>query len=164
LLSYIPNYDPDFKGGTLLIYFSAPLFNQAELAFNQKLTGKLEKEGFSVYLPQRDGLEFHEFPEDTERSEMQRMIFKFDRDKVFEADILLIILDGRVPDEGACVELGLAYADKYLNKTDKYLIGLKTDSRAAFKQDPINLMIFGSLDCLVESEDDLIGALKEFRA
>lgn len=147
----------------MLIYFSAPLFNQAELEFNQKLTDRLEKEGFSVYLPQRDGFEFHDFPNHKDRGEIQKAIFTFDRDKVFEADILLIILDGRVPDEGACVELGLAYADKYLSKSGKFLIGYKTDSRAASIQDSLNLMIFGSLDCLLTDEDELVKTLKEHR-
>jgi len=147
----------------MLIYFSAPLFNQAELAFNQKLTDKLEKEGFSVYLPQRDGLEIHKFPANKPRSEIQEAIFELDRDNVFESDILLIILDGRVPDEGACIELGIAYADKFLSKSDKFLIGYKTDSRAAFIQDSLNLMIFGSLDRFVTDEDELISALNQYR-
>ena len=147
----------------MLIYFSAPLFNQAELAFNQKLTDKLEQEGFAVYLPQRDGLEFHQFPKNKKRSEVQKAIFEFDRDKVFEADILLIILDGRVPDEGACVELGIAYTHKYLSKPDKFLIGYKTDSRAAFIQDSLNLMIFGTLDRLGENVGELINALEDYR-
>lgn len=39
-------------------------------------------------------------------------MFIMDRDKILEADIFLFILDGRVPDEGACVELGIAYHQK----------------------------------------------------
>jgi nucleoside 2-deoxyribosyltransferase len=39
------------------IYFAAPLFSQAEVEFNQNLTDHIEKSGFSVFLPQRDGVE-----------------------------------------------------------------------------------------------------------
>ena len=47
--------------------------------------------------------------------------------------MFLFVLDGRVPDEGACVELGIAYCQKYLHNGDKRLLGLYTDTRAAFK-------------------------------
>jgi len=39
------------------VYFAAPLFSQAEKEFNQNLTDLIEKSGFSVFLPQRDGIE-----------------------------------------------------------------------------------------------------------
>lgn len=39
------------------IYYAGPLFNDAERDFNIKLVHKLEKEGFEVFLPQRDGVE-----------------------------------------------------------------------------------------------------------
>ena len=147
----------------MLIFFSAPLFNHAEISYNLKLTEKLEKAGFIVFLPQRDGIETQELFKEKTRNEVQNEIFKFDSGKVLEADIFLIVLDGRVPDEGACVELGIAYAQKLLTKSSKLLIGIKTDSRAAFIEDPLNAMIFGSLNCLVSNEEDLISALEDYR-
>ena len=36
------------------IYFAAPLFNEMELKRNLEYTEKLEKEGYIVYLPQRE--------------------------------------------------------------------------------------------------------------
>ena len=147
----------------MLIYFSAPLFNHAEISYNLKLTEKLEKAGFIVFLPQRDGIETQGLFKEMTRNEAQNEIFKFDSGKVLEADIFLIVLDGRVPDEGACVELGIAYAQKLLTKSSKLLIGIKTDSRAAFIEDPLNAMIFGSLNCLVSNEEDLISALEDYR-
>lgn len=145
------------------IYFSAPLFNHAEISYNLKLTEKLEKAGFVVFLPQRDGIETQELFKEKTRNEVQNEIFKFDSGKVLEADIFLIVLDGRVPDEGACVELGIAYAQKLLTKSSKLLIGIKTDSRATFIEDSLNAMIFGSLNCLVSNEEDLISALEDYR-
>ena len=89
----------------MLIYLAGPLFCQAEQAFNQQLTERLEERGFAVYLPQRDGIESGKPPYDEmSNHERQQAIFALDRDKVLEADVLLIVLDGRVPDEGACVE------------------------------------------------------------
>jgi hypothetical protein len=46
-------------------------------------------------------------------------LFESDKHKIFESDAFLFVLDGRVPDEGACVELGLAYAHKGLSATQK---------------------------------------------
>lgn len=41
-------------------------------------------------------------------------------------DAVFFDMDGRVPDEGACVEIGIAYT------LGKKCIGLKTDAKAAF--------------------------------
>ena len=148
----------------MLIYFAAPLFSRAEQAFNLQLTEKLEEKGFTVFLPQRDGVEigkppFIEMPSD----ERSHAIFTLDRDNVLEADVLLFVLDGRVPDEGACVELGIAYGQKHLLQRDKLLIGLYTDIRAAFLGAKLNAMVHGPLDHIADNEKDLIAALEEYR-
>lgn len=148
----------------MLIYFAAPLFSQAERDHNLQLTGKLEERGFTVFLPQRDGVEINKPPyDDMGHEERGRAIFAIDRDKVLEADILLIILDGRVPDEGACVELGIAYSHKYLLKQPKLLIGLLTDIRARYLDAKLNPMVHSALDTLVDNENDLIDALEAYR-
>ena len=49
-----------------------------------------------------------------------------------------MIMDGRVPDEGACVELGMAYA------YGKICIGFQTDTRS-FATGQNNLMLDHSL-------------------
>ena len=49
-----------------------------------------------------------------------------------DADGQVFVLDGRIPDEGACVELGIAYGQKYLLQKSTLLIGLHTDWRWAF--------------------------------
>ena len=51
--------------------------------------------------------------------ELCQLIFPLDRDQVNKADIFLFVLDGRVPDDGACVELGIAYGQKFLLKRSK---------------------------------------------
>jgi nucleoside 2-deoxyribosyltransferase len=148
----------------MLIYFAAPLFCEAERTFNLQLTEKLEGRGFTVFLPQRDGVEISR-PPFTEMTvgELCQAIFTVDRDKILEAHIFLFVLDGRVPDEGGGVELGIAYSQKQLLQRDKLLIGLQTDWRAAFTWAKLNPMIHGALDCITDNEDDLIAALEEYR-
>jgi nucleoside 2-deoxyribosyltransferase len=111
------------KEHIMLIYFAAPLFCQAEKAFNLRLTGKLEERGFTVFLPQRDGVDSSTPPyNEMTNDELRQAIFAVDQHKGLEADIFLIVLDGRVPDEGACVELGILYGQKHLLQRDKPLI------------------------------------------
>lgn len=148
----------------MLIYFAAPLFCKAEKEFNLRLTEKLEERGFVVFLPQRDGVESSEPPyNEMTNDERRQAIFAIDRDKTLEADIFLFILDGRVPDEGACVELGLAYGQKHLLQHDKLLIGLQTDSRAAFLGAQLNAMVQGPFEYITDNESDLIDILVEYR-
>ena len=148
----------------MLIYFAAPLFCKAEKEFNLRLTEKLEERGFVVFLPQRDGVESSEPPyNEMTNDERRQAIFAIDRDKTLEADIFLFILDGRVPDEGACVELGLAYGQKHLLQRDKLLIGLQTDSRAAFLGAQLNAMVQGPFEYITDNESDLIDILIEYR-
>jgi nucleoside 2-deoxyribosyltransferase len=153
------------REGNMLVYFAAPLFCEAERAFNQQLTEKLEVRGFTVFLPQRDGVEPSSAPySDMTTDDLCDTIFALDRDRVLEADVLLFVLDGRVPDEGACVELGIAYAQRYLLGREKLLIGLLTDWRAAFPWMKLNAMIHGALDRLSDNQDDLVTAFEEYRA
>ena len=46
--------------------------------------------------------------------ERRHAMFRLDRDTILTYDVFLFVLDGRVPDEGACVELGIAYCHKHL--------------------------------------------------
>jgi hypothetical protein len=76
----------------------------------------------------------------------------------------LFVLDGRVPDEGACVELGLAHAHKELRGTKKLLVGLQTDSRAAFVGSKLNPMLRVPIERVVEAEDELLKVLEDYRS
>lgn len=143
------------------IYFAAPLFSATEKQFNLQLAQKLELQGFQVFLPQRDGAERDKEPySQMPPNQKRRALFELDKTKVLESDIFLFILDGRVPDEGACVELGIAYMDKQTNKPNKLLVGLLTDIRAAFLQVKLNPMLSQALDEVVDSEEQLFERLK----
>ncbi|KKP33315.1 MAG: hypothetical protein UR22_C0001G0128 [Parcubacteria group bacterium GW2011_GWC2_32_10] len=143
------------------IYFAGPLFSGAEKKFNLELCDKLEKVGFKVFLPQRDGIEKNKSPYDKmELEQKKKILFEIDRDKIIESEIFLFVLDGRVPDEGACVELGIAYSDKFFNNKNKTLIGLQTDIRSAFISSKLNPMLKVPLDFIVSTEEELIKILK----
>ena len=69
-----------------------------------------------------------------------------------------MVLDGRVPDEGACVELGIAYA------SGKRCYGIKGDARSVELDMDLNPMIRG---CFIElfynlDEEKLINSLKDY--
>ncbi len=121
------------------IYISAPLFNEMEIAFNEKVDGIVRSLGFTTYLPQRDGGEDELLLKKPELwPETSRRVFQRDVDALKNSTILLMIMDGRVPDEGACVELGMAYA------MNKICIGFQTDTRK-FSGNQNNLMLDYSL-------------------
>jgi nucleoside 2-deoxyribosyltransferase len=146
----------------MLIYFAAPLFNQAELMFNDLLTTRLEQAGFTVFLPQREGLELKATPMPPDK--WDKAIFELDRDWVFKADILLFILDGRVPDEGAALELGLAYAQKFLMNQKKLLLGFSTDRRTFSQDHKHNAMLAGALEYVFTDLGELLEFLKQYRS
>ena len=146
------------------IYFAGPLFSEAERKFNIDLTSQLETLGFHVFLPQRDGVETNKTPYDKmSREEHRKALFELDRDKILDCDIFLFVLDGRIPDEGACVELGMAYTDKLLKDRKRFIIGLHTDFRAAFIKSKLNPMLKLCFDQSVDTREELLQILEEWR-
>ena len=71
---------------------------------------------------------------------VSRKIFQSDIEGIKKCDILIFFLDGRVPDEGACVELGMAYA------WNKICLGYKTDDRCLDFTGTDNLFIEGCMN------------------
>ena len=146
----------------LKLYFAAPLFCKAELEFNEKLTSKIEALDYEVFLPQRDGDAVNKEPIlSMNVQDRAKEIFKMDKNKILETDVFLYVLDGRIPDEGAAVALGIAYAHKEICGDSKVLVGLHTDKRASFINEKLNPMIFSSLDYIACSEEELIEYLMD---
>ena len=139
------------------VYFAGPLFSEAEREYNLKVVSILEKYGYEVFLPQRDGFLAAELAGKTE-AEKTKMIFEKDRDEVLKADIIFMVLDGRIPDEGACVELGIAYA------SGKRCYGIKSDSRSIELDMDLNPMISGCFIRLFYNLDGsaLLNSLEEY--
>ena len=59
------------------------------------------------------------------------------------------------------MELGIAYCQKYLQKGEKLLVGLHTDTRAAFIGGRLNPMVRVPLDYIVDDEETLLRLLAE---
>ena len=121
-------------------YIAGPLFNDAEKAFNLKVDALVQSLGIQTYLPQRDGGELIRMIREGQPPErVRRRLFELDVSQVQACDLFICILNGRVPDEGTCVELGMAYI------LGKECIGYQTDSRR-FALDYNNLMIENALN------------------
>ena len=152
----------------VLVYLAGPLFSEAERRFNLELTLRLEALGFEVFLPQRDGVE-RDIPRyDTmTREERRHAMFQLDRTRILDSDVFLFVLDGRVPDEGACVELGIAYCQKYLHNSEKLLVGLHTDIRGLRGESTgVNLFVQGAIEDvgrIVASIDEAREVLRAWR-
>jgi len=145
------------------IYCAGPLFNPKEQEEMQEIAHTLEKEGYEVFLPQRDGLEFAKlFPCLLERkiptADAQRIlnmsIFSLDVFQIMDSDGLILNMNGRVPDEGAMVEAGIAWAH------NKVMVVFRNDSRSLIEGN-CNPMILGLSDFLfVTSYDKMVEAFK----
>jgi nucleoside 2-deoxyribosyltransferase len=131
------------------IYLAAPLFSEAELNYNLYLKSILNPY-FEVFLPQEDGeLIFNLLKNGVSNRVAANKIFNADVNAIKRCDIILVVLDGRVIDEGASFELGLGFA------LGKKCIGFQTDIRRLL---PIgnNPMIDCALEITLTSINELL--------
>ncbi len=129
-------------------YYAAGLFNEGERAFNLRAKAVLDDLGYEVWFPQEDaGFLERYMAEGMTMTEARQQIFEMNLAAVRAADVLVFNLDGRVPDEGACVEAGIAFG------SGKRCIGLQTDFRAV-EPGGNNLMLDGILNYEVASSLD----------
>ena len=138
-----------------LLYFAAPLFSEAELAYNLEVTAILERH-VDVYLPQRDGGRVIDLvAKGVEQGAAFRSIYDRDVQALKEADALFLLLDGRTIDEGAAFELGYAVA------LGKQCVGLQTDPRRLM---PLgnNPMIQVPLGRILTTKEQVEQLAKEF--
>ncbi len=127
------------------IYCAGPLFNPKEREEMQQIASILEDVGYQVFLPQRDGLEFAKlFPLFIEKNvsnrDAQKMlnmaIFSLDVFQIMHSQGLLLNMNGRVPDEGAMVEAGIAWAH------NKVVVIFRSDCRSLIEGN-CNPMVLG---------------------
>lgn len=81
--------------------------------------------------------------------QVRHQIFKEDVEAIETSDGILCLLDGRVPDEGMCVELGIAYA------LGKQCIGYRTDSRVS-ESEGMNIILEGCLEKVFTNKKELL--------
>jgi nucleoside 2-deoxyribosyltransferase len=106
------------------VYLASPLFSTTERQWNTSLREQLS-EFCDVYLPQEDGALLVDLVANgMPVQEAKSAIFARDIEAIERCDILVLVMDGRVIDEGASFELGYAYS------RGKICIGLKTDVRS----------------------------------
>lgn len=115
------------------VYCAGPLFNPAEREEMAAIASALKDGGYAVFLPQEDGLRFADLmPILMERrisldeaSKMLNMaIFSLDVFEIMHCDGLVVNMNGRVPDEGAMVEAGIAWSH------NKRVVIFKSDDRS----------------------------------
>ncbi len=129
-----------------------------------QIAAALEHKGYSVFLPQRDGLEFAWlFPLFLERGidaqDAQKIlnlaIFSLDVFQISDSQGLLLNMNGRVPDEGAMVEAGIAWAN------NKVVVIFRSDSRSLIEGN-CNPLVLGLSDfSFVMTYDDIAAVFDE---
>ena len=130
------------------IYIAAPLFSEGERAFNEKVETIVRECGHEVFLPQKAGGCVADLPDIIEGLPKRKYLFRLDCEHLDWCDMILFLLDGRVPDEGACFELGYCFAK------GKRCVGYKTDARS-FIDGYENVMLHGSLEVILRNENEL---------
>jgi nucleoside 2-deoxyribosyltransferase len=130
------------------LYVAAPLFTEAERAFNLVLARALEAEGHHVYLPQRD-------TPSSEGSGRTTNIFHSNLAALRTAEAVIAVCDGVQVDDGTAWEIGYAYG------RNLQVFGLRTDARIGQQADePINLMILEALSELSPTIEQLVHTIR----
>ena len=129
------------------IYLAAPLFSESEREYNKGIAEMLRQHLFEVYLPQDigDDCAVRETCEHTR-------IYEHNKQALYDADIVVAIIDGADADSGTAWEMGYATA------LGKPVIALRTDFRIVGMQERVNLMLEQSA-VVVGSKKDLFEVL-----
>lgn len=130
------------------IYIAAPLFSVGERQFNEQVDAVVRACGHETFLPQRDGGCVADLPDIIDGKPKRKALFDLDCAHMEWCDAVLFLFDGRVPDEGACFELGYCYAK------GKRCIAYKTDARS-FIDGYDNVMLHGAPEIVLRNEDEL---------
>lgn len=112
------------------VYLAAPLFSEAERAYNLSIGAILREHLFTVHLPQECGDSSSERSADHTAS-----IFVENLAALNEADLVVAVIDGADADSGTAWEMGYAYA------RGTPVIALRTDFRQAGISERVNLML-----------------------
>ena len=137
------------------LYIAGPLFTQEERHKSKRIRDIAHEAGHTTFLPAEDGaIAFDTIHKGANPKQTRQEVFDGDVDAIDACDGIIAILDGRVPDEGMCIELGMAHAKH------KLCIGYLTDPRKLDEFGP-NLMIEGCLSHLTHTNEELQALLKK---
>lgn len=137
------------SNGKRKLYFAAPLSTDEDRQFNKDVVTQL-RTFFDVYLPQDDGgLMIDMIAKGMKPQEAAKSVFNIDVESLNRCDALLIVIHGKVVDEGAAFELGYAYA------MGKPCFGLQTEQNCLLCTDN-NPMIYCSLLEIFKDTNELI--------
>jgi nucleoside 2-deoxyribosyltransferase len=136
------------------IYLASPFFSQSERQFNELLVRELETH-WSLFYPHRDGPRMSDLiAQGISLDEAAKQVWLCDLEELRCCALVVAVLDGRVSDEGVCVELGLAKG------MGKCVIGVFTDSRRCFPWGA-NPMVTGSLSKICYDPSNIVQIVKE---
>jgi nucleoside 2-deoxyribosyltransferase len=128
------------------VYLAAPLFSDAERAYNIMLRDLLTADGYPVYLPQEAG-------EGTGGPERDGAVFRSHIGALEGASFVVGVCDGTDTDSGTAWEMGYAAARGIP------VIALSTDRRGPWAGKGVNLMIRESAE-LVRTPEGVLEALR----
>ncbi|QDV51651.1 nucleoside 2-deoxyribosyltransferase [Gimesia fumaroli] len=141
------------------VYCAGPLFNRSEREEMTAIADQLTKNGYQVYLPHRDGMEFRLVLDVlVERNWDTPMAAQFLHEAIFALDVYQLVeeceamvwnLNGRTPDEGAVSEAAMAWI------LGKPLIAYQDDVRSLI-QGRVNPLLVGMVDFESVDQIDLI--------
>ena len=151
------------------VYCAGPLFCESERQEMAQIADVLVADGYAVYLPHRDGMEFrliHEVLVDrgwdpaTAAAFLHAGIFALDVYQLAaDCDAMVWNLNGRVPDEGAVSEAAIAWT------LGKPLIAYKDDVRSliAGRYNPllVGLVDFVHVESIAAIPDALATAIED---
>ena len=131
------------------VYCAGPLFNRSEREEMTAIAEALERAGYAVYLPHRDGMEFRlvhrvlieqGWPSDQAGQLLHAAIFALDVYQLaVECGALVWNLNGRTPDEGAVCEAAIAWT------LGKPLVAYSDDARSLIAG-RLNPLLHGLVD------------------
>jgi nucleoside 2-deoxyribosyltransferase len=121
------------------IYWAAPLFTQAEQAFNASISQDLEEQGYSVFLPQREcaGVEGEQ-------------IYQTCLKGLSSSQVVVAILDGADADSGTCWECGYAVSQGIP------VIAVRTDFRGSGDTKGFNAMLYYGATQVIDQPQSLL--------
>jgi nucleoside 2-deoxyribosyltransferase len=132
-----------------LVYLAAPLFSEAERAYNLSIAESMRNNFFDIYLPQKSGDESHK----RDKGEQVR-IFSDNLRALENADIVVAIIEGADADSGTAWEMG------YATSLGKTVVALRTDFRKIGNNEKVNLMLEQSA-IVVTSGVELVNMLNQ---